>query len=159
TCRRRRAWAGARREASGPGRSLVTPGREMNVVEHERLDVASRGRIGAGVFPHGGVTEVLVVALRFALLLVLDAEVAAAALFALEGVAAEELAELEEVGDAAGLLERLVERIGRALDRDVRPELFAQRADLGHRALERFLAARHAAVFPHRVAELLVERI
>ena len=49
--------------------------------------------------------EVRVVALRFAILLVLDAEVTAAALFTLERVAAEQLAELEEVGGAAGLLE------------------------------------------------------
>ena len=54
--------------------------------------------------------EALVVAQRLALLgLVLLAEVAAAGLLALERVQAHQLAELEEVGDAAGHLERLVE--------------------------------------------------
>jgi hypothetical protein len=40
---------------------------------------------------------------------VLLAEVAAAGLLAVERVAAHQLAELEEVGHAAGLLERLVQ--------------------------------------------------
>ena len=56
----------------------------------------------------------VVVAQRLAVLgLVLDAEVAAAALLAVQRVEAQQLAELEEVGDAAGLLERLVERLVR----------------------------------------------
>ena len=54
--------------------------------------------------------EVLVVALGLALVvLVLGPEVAAAALLALERVAAHQHAELEEVVDPAGLLERLVD--------------------------------------------------
>ena len=52
----------------------------------------------------------VVVAQRFAVRrLVLDAEVAAARLLAVQRVEAHQLAELEEVGDAAGLLERLIE--------------------------------------------------
>ena len=65
--------------------------------------------------------------------LVLDAEVAAAALLADERVLAHQLAELEEVGDAAGLLERLVERVALAEDGDVAPELLAQLRDLRER--------------------------
>ena len=58
--------------------------------------------------------EVLVVAQRLALVgLVLGAEVAAAALPPFEGVAAHQHAELEEVVDPAGLLERLVDAVGR----------------------------------------------
>ena len=64
----------------------------------------------AGPLPRRDVGEVLVVAQRLALLgLVLGAEVAAAALLALEGVAAHQHAELEEVVDPAGLLQRLVD--------------------------------------------------
>jgi hypothetical protein len=47
-------------------------------------------------------------------------EVAAAALLADQGVAAHQLGELEEVGDAAGLLERLVEGVAPARCRPIR---------------------------------------
>ena len=84
--------------------------RQVHVLEDQRLLVAERRRVGARVLPHGDVAEALVVALRLAVGgLVLLAEVAAARLLARERVAAHELAELEEVGDAAGLLERLVQ--------------------------------------------------
>jgi hypothetical protein len=66
------------------------------------------GRFGtvALVLPGRDVREVFVVALRLALLrLVFLAEVTAAGLLAVERVAAHQLAELEEVGHAAGLLE------------------------------------------------------
>jgi len=71
--------------------------------------VVPYGRALALVLPHRGVAEVLVVALGFAVILPFLAEVAAARLAALERVAAQQLAELEEVGDAAGLLQLLVE--------------------------------------------------
>ena len=69
----------------------------------------------------------------------------------------EQLAELEEVGDAAGLLERLVERRRSPSTLHVGVELLAERGDLGERLLEGLLAARHAAVVPQHVAELAVE--
>ena len=75
----------------------------------------------------------------------------------MQGVEAEQLAELEEVGDAAGLLERLVERLVAAEHVHVGVELLAQRGDVGERLLQRLLAARHAAVVPQDVAELAVE--
>ena len=61
--------------------------------------------------------------------LALGPEVTAAGLAAVQGVDAHELAQLEEVGDAAGLLERLVEGVGRTEDAHVAPELVAQPAD------------------------------
>src|SRR5471032_838256 len=81
----------------------------------ERLDVAERGLAGALEFPGGDVAELLVVTLALAVgILVLLAEMAAATLLARERVEAHQLAEFEEVGHAAGLLERLVERVGAA---------------------------------------------
>ena len=53
-------------------------------------------------------------------LVVIFAEVSAARLIAVKGVDAHELTELEEVGDAAGLLEALVEGVGLAEDPDTR---------------------------------------
>ena len=101
----------------------------------------------ARVLPGGHVREVHVVALALAVgVLVLLAEMAAAALLAGEGVAAHELAEFEEVGDAGRLLERLVERVGRAGDAHVGPELLAQRGDLLEGLLEALPVARHPAV-------------
>ena len=117
-----------------------------------------RGARPAVPLPRGDVRKVLVVAQRLALLgLVLDAEVAAAALLAVAGVAHEQLAELEEVGDAAGLLERLVEALVLAEHAHVGPELLAQRGDLAERLVEALGAAGHAAVVPHDLAELAVE--
>ena len=101
--------------------------------------------------------EIGVVALALAVrVLVLLAEVAAAAFLAGKRVAAHQFAELEEVGHAAGLFEGLVERVGRAGHADVRPEFLAQRRDLLQRLFEPLLRARHAAEFPHELAEALV---
>ena len=61
--------------------------------------------------------------------LALRPEVATARLGPVEGVDAHELTELEEVGDAAGLLEALVEGVRRPEDLDVAPELGAQPTD------------------------------
>ena len=101
----------------------------------------STWRIGrfalAGVLPGGDVAEVLVVAAGLAVLgLVLLAEVAAARLPALQGVEADQLAELEEVGHPAGLLERLVDLAVLAEDADVLPELLAEGGDLLQGGLE-----------------------
>src|SRR5882672_363946 len=81
----------------------------------ERLGVAQRSLALALVFPGGHVGELLVVAFALAVgPLVFLAEVAAGALLAGERIAAQQLAEVDEVGHAAGLLERLVERVGGA---------------------------------------------
>src|SRR4051812_10223092 len=100
--------------SAGPSevvRLLVAALREVHVLELERFLVERRRGADALELPCGDVREVLVIAQRFALFgLVLHPQVAAARLLAGEGVEAEQLAELEEVGHAARLLERLVER-------------------------------------------------
>ena len=64
------------------------------------------GSADAGELPAGDVAEVVVVAGRFAVFgLVLLAEVAAAALVAVQRVDAHQLGQFEEVGDPAGLLQ------------------------------------------------------
>ncbi len=78
----------------------------MDELELERFLVQRRPLADALELPRADEREVLVVAQRLALLgLVLDAEVPAAALLALERVETDELGELEEVGDAARLLQ------------------------------------------------------
>ena len=79
------------------------------------------GFIGSPVHSHAATwAKLLVVALGLAVLrLVLGAEVAAAALLALERVAAHQHPELEEVLDAPGLLERLVDALAVAGDAQV----------------------------------------
>src|ERR1700704_6976079 len=94
--------------------SLVASGGELDVLERRRLDVADRCGAVAGVLPDRGVAEVDVVAHGLAVGLVLDAEMPAAALLADHRVVAHQLGELEEVGDPAGLLERLVEAVALA---------------------------------------------
>ena len=90
--------------------------------------------------------------------LVLGAEVAAAALLAVEGVAAHQLAELEEVVDAAGLLERLVDA-RRRLPVTSRSFLNSScRAGISDSAFSSPAGrAVHAAVVPDDLAELAVE--
>src|SRR5215468_7254887 len=111
------------------GSSLVASGGELDVLERQRLDVAGRRGAVAGVLPDRNVAEVDVVAHGLAVGLVLDAEMPATALLADQRVVAHQLGEPEEVGDPAGLLERLVEAIALAEHGDVAPELLAQRRD------------------------------
>ena len=68
-----------------------------------------------------------------------------------------QLAELEEVGDAPGLLERLVARLVLAEHAHVLPELLADRGDLRQRLREALFGARHTAVVPEDLAELAVD--
>jgi hypothetical protein len=80
-------------------------------------------------------------------------------LLALERVAAHQLAELEEVGHAAGLLERWLRSRPRR-DVDVLPELLAQLGDLLRAPSSGPLGvAGHAARVPHDLAELAVEGV
>src|SRR4051794_33938225 len=102
--------------------------------------------------------EVGIVAFALAVwILVLLAEVSAAALLAREGVEAQQFAQLEKIRHATGLLERLVQGVRGAGHADVGPELFAQRRDQLQRFLESLPRACHAAEFPHYLAEPLVK--
>src|SRR5205823_5621513 len=157
TCPGPRAPPGATRAASP---SRVAPLRRMDGLELERLRVQQRRLPDAGELPRGNIAEPLVVAPRLTLRrLILLPEVAAAGLVALQRVAAHELRELEEVGHAARLLERLVEILAPAADVDVVPELLAQHADLLDRVLQAGGVAGHAAAVPHEATQLAVERV
>src|SRR5690606_9733350 len=89
----------------------------------------------------------------------LGAEVTATRLATVEGVDAHEFTELDEVGHAAGLLEALVEGVGRAEDLQVAPELLLQVLDETNGLLEPLRVAIHAAVLPHDPTKLLVEGV
>ena len=81
----------------------------MHVFESQRLFVQLGGVAHAAEAPGGGIAVVLIVAESFAIgRLVFLAEVAASGFVALQGIQAHQLGELEEVGHAAGLFERLV---------------------------------------------------
>src|SRR5690606_23714838 len=137
--------------------SLVAALCERHVLEGERLLVADRWRTFP-ILPDRDVTEALVVALRLPFLrLMLDAEVAAGRLVALERVERHELTELEEVGDPACVLERLVQRRAAARHTHIAPELLAQLRNPVQQQLEAVGGAGHAAVLPHEPAELAVE--
>src|ERR1700742_4684176 len=86
---------------------------------------------GAAISPGSDIGEVLVVALRFAVgRLVLFAEVAAAGFVALARIDAHQLAELEEVGDAARFFEALIQVVAAARNSDILPVFLAQGANL-----------------------------
>src|SRR5690606_2487257 len=67
--------------------------------------------------------------------------------------------EFEEVRDAPGLLEGLVETFARTDDTQVLPKLFAQSWDQLQSLLESTFVARHAAVVPNDLAKLAMKRI
>ena len=125
---------------------------EVDVLEHERLLVAGSGVSPvARPLPGADVGEVLVVAQGLALVgLVLHPEVAAAGLLAVRASRHISSAELEEVGDPAGLLEGLVDALAVAEHPDVLPELLAQGGDLRQRLLEAVLVAAPCRSSPTR---------
>src|SRR4051812_6321281 len=119
-----------------------------------------RRLIRAAILPDRRVGELVVVTERFAVRrLVLDPEMAAARFLALQRVHAHQLRELEEIRDAPCPLERLVELFAGAGNEDVPMKLLAQIRNLAERVLETLPRARHAAIFPHDLAELAVERV
>src|SRR4051812_6834820 len=116
----------------------------MHALELERFLVELRRASVALVFPARDVRELLVVTLGFPVLrLAFLAEVPAAALTAMERVDRHQLAELQEVGHAAGLFELRIEEVRLARDLHVLPELLAELRDLDERLLEPGLVARH----------------
>ena len=95
----------------GEACSLVAPVWKW-ATSYELFLVLDRVVRVAGPLPRADVGEVVVVAQGLAVVgLVLGAEVPAAALLAVECVLAHQHAEFEEVVDAAGLLQRLVELV------------------------------------------------
>src|SRR5688572_18529452 len=74
-------------------------------------------------------------------------------------VATHELCELEEVGDPAGFLQRLVQVLVAAWNIDVPPELVTQNGNELERLPQPGVVPRHAAVVPHDPAELPMKRV
>ena len=112
------------------------------------------------VFPATYVEEVFVVALGFAFLrLVFFAEVTAAAFVAVEGIVGDEFAHEDEVFEADSLFEFHVNAFGGAGNEEILVERLAQGFEFGKAFLQAFGGAAHAHVFPHDVAEFLVDRI
>src|SRR4051812_7936909 len=88
---------------------LIAARGELDVFVNERLLVADRFAGFAAGFPRGDVREVRVVTQRFAVgRLIFFTEMAAARFAAFQGVETHQLAELQEIGDAAGFLQRLI---------------------------------------------------
>src|SRR5437867_10455415 len=132
----------------------------MDRLEGEGLLVKHRLLARTCELPGRYVAEALVVTLRLALRrLILFAEVTAARLLALQGVVTHQLGELEEVGHAAGVLERLVELFTLAAHVNILPELVAQHADPSHRLLQPRSVPRHPAFVPHQSTELAMEGV
>src|ERR1044071_3341355 len=87
------------------------------------------------------------------------AEMAAARFVAGEGIDAHQLAELEEIGDASGAFQRLVERFTVAEDAHVAPEFFSQLWNAGERLFQTGCVPGHPAFVPKEKSELAMERI
>ena len=90
----------------------------------------------------------------------LRTEVTATGLFAVQGIDAHELAQLHEVCNTASLFKGLVEFTNRlAGNANVTPVVGAKLADHLDGLLQALFATLHTAVFPHDLAQFLVEGI
>src|SRR5574344_129240 len=137
---------------------LVAPGRKVNVFKCQGFLGKFGLLISALIFPGTHVTEVLVIALRFAFgSLAFLTEMTAAGFFAVERVRREELRKFEEVRDAAGSDEALVEGVFGAEHVRIFPEPCTEFRNELERLFEARLVAAHAHVLPHDVAEFAVD--
>ena len=119
----------------------------------------NRRRVVAGKLPRGDVREPVVVAQRLAIpRLVLDAEVRPARLLTMQRIDAHQLRELQEIGDASGALQLLIELLARARHEQILPELLAQRRNELQCRAQPLGAARQAAVLPNDLPKLAMER-
>src|SRR4051794_17830322 len=85
--------------------SLVAPSRELDVLERQWLLTQDGRSVAASILPTGDVREVLVVPQRLAIFgLALDSEVPAGRLRPVPGIQAQQLRQLQEVGDPPGPL-------------------------------------------------------
>ena len=84
---------------------------------------------------------------------------AAAAFVAVEGIVGDEFAHEDEVFEADSLFEFHVNAFGGAGNEEILVERLAQGFEFGKAFLQAFGGAAHAHVFPHDVAEFLVDRI
>ena len=116
--------------------------------------------VAALVFPAAHVEEVFVVALSFAFFsLVLFAEVTTARLLTVEGIVCHEFTHKDEVFETKCLLEFHVHAFLRARDAEFLVESLAELLEQAKTLDETFLGATHTHVFPHDVAEFLVDAV
>ena len=116
--------------------------------------------LGPQILPGGHIGEELVITQRLAILgLILLPEMPAARLLPVERVQAHQLPQLQEVRHPAGLLQRLIQLRVAAGDVYVAPELRPELGDPLERLPKTDLVAGHAAVVPHDLAQLAVERV
>src|SRR5437763_16704739 len=121
----------------------------MDIFECQWFLVQNRLLAGPGVFPCRDIRELVVIPQRLSFgSLVLLPEMAAARLVALQCVEAHQFSEFQEVGDASGILESLIQLLAAAKHSDILPELFAQRWNTLQRLLQSSVGARHATFIP-----------
>src|ERR1035441_9870237 len=87
------------------------------------------------------------------------AEMSTARFVAFEGVEAHQLGELEEIGDASGALQRLIEVCAVARDAHVVPKFFAEFGDFAERFAEAVCVPSHSTFVPKKRSELAVDGI
>src|SRR3954469_2366391 len=86
-------------------------------------------------------------------------EMSAARFVTLQCVQAQELPELQEIGDASGPLQRLIKGFVSARGTDISPKLFTQLGVFLYRILQAGGGPPHAALVPKQDPQLAVKRI
>src|SRR3954466_4007711 len=142
-----------------PAPSSIAPRRQRHVLERERLLVQNWRLAVTRELPRRNVGEAVVVSQRFAIgRLMLDTKVRATGLLSIQRVDTHQLGELEKIRDASGALELLVQLLARAGHVQIAPELLAKLRYQLQRLAQSFGVSRHAAVLPHDLSQLAMER-
>src|SRR5579885_2193307 len=131
---------------------FITPLRRMHVLEAQRLLVEKR-RIPYLVLPSRDVAEPPVVAQRLPIgSCVFFAKMRAAGFLAMQRVNAHQLGQFKEIGDAAGLFQRLIDLLGRARNLYLTPVFLAKLANFPDGVLQAAGITRHPAKIPHELS-------
>src|SRR5215468_7899280 len=86
-------------------------------------------------------------------------EMRAGRLVAFQRVDAHEFSKLQEIGNASGAFQGLIEIAAVSRNADFMPELFSQFGNFSKRFAQSFFVARHSASVPKKQAKLSMERI
>src|SRR5712691_872966 len=141
-------------------KSFVAPRGQLDLFVRQRLRVQARLIAHSGELPRRDIAELLVIAQRLAVgRLMFHPKVAAARFLAMQRIDAHQFGQLEEIGDASCFFQGLIHLFAAAENTHVAPVQLAQATDFVPRFLQTIGAARPAAVLPHDISELAMERV
>src|SRR5690348_5056545 len=145
----RRGWGFFASRCAESVSLLVAPLRGMDIFECQWFFVEDGLLAGTGIFPCGCIRIVVVVPEGLAVgRLKFLPEMSTARFIALKRIKTHQFAEFQEIRDASGIFELLIQFFPASEHIDVLPELFAKFGNTFQRFFQAGFRARHAAVIP-----------